>query len=120
MPAHLGPWFVCDAQRFLSLYTPDSAEEIFTYAQPGKIPRTLQKSRIPTLVMLAGKDEHTKRPANDLAQWFDQNIRAPHRTVVVPGVGHSFSSKGGSVSGSKGGEGIVARAIRDFMKELEQ
>src|SRR4029077_16607634 len=42
IPAKLGPWFVCDAQRFLSLYTPNSAEELFTYAQPKKIPRALR------------------------------------------------------------------------------
>ncbi len=102
MPAHLGPWFVCDAQRFLSLYTPDSSEEIFTYAHPQKNPRALRSVRAPILVVLAGKEEHTKRPAARLAQWFDQHIRVPHKVVIVPKVGHGF----------KGGEKLVVRAIR--------
>ncbi len=102
LPKEVGPWFTCDAQRFLSLYTSDSAEEIFTYAQPQKNPRVLRSVRTPILVVLAGKEEHTKRPAKQLAQWFEKYIRAPHKVVVVPRVGHGF----------KGGESAVARAIR--------
>ena len=108
MPAALGPWFVCDAQRFLSLYTPDSAEETFPYAQPKKHPHALASVRVPVLVLLAGGEEHTKRPAQEIAAWFEKNIHAPHQVLVVPRVTHSF----------KGGEGITAGAIRDFMKEF--
>lgn len=105
MPKHLGPWFTCDAQRFLSLYTPESPEEIFTYGQPKKIPNTLRSVRVPILTLLSGAEEHTKRPARELAKWFDSNIRPPHRVVIVPKVSHGF----------KGGEATVAKAIRSFM-----
>lgn len=108
IPRALGPWFVCDAQRFLSLYTPDSPEELFTYAQPKKTPRALRSVRVPVLVLFAGKEEHTKRPAKELASWFEKNIRAPHRVLVIPKVTHSF----------KGGEGITAGAVRKFMKQF--
>ena len=37
---------VIDAQRFLSLYTPTSAEEIFSYAQPKKNPSVLKKVKV--------------------------------------------------------------------------
>jgi len=105
MPANLGSWFVCDAQRFLSLYTPESVEEIFTYAQPKKIPKTLRSVRVPILTLLAGAEEHTKRPVKELVQWFDSSIRSQHKVLVVPKVNHGF----------KGGERVVARAIRSFM-----
>jgi hypothetical protein len=106
MPAALGPWFICDAQRFLSLYTPDSAEEIFTYAQPAKRPKALHKLAVPVLVVLAGKEEHTKMPARRLAAWFDNELKVPHGIVIIPRVGHGF----------KGGEQTVARAIRAFVE----
>lgn len=105
MPVALGPWFTCDAQRFLSLCTPDSPEEIFSYAQPKKMPRALRALRIPVLTLLAGNEEHTKRPAEDIAKWLEENIRTPHRVVIVLDVGHGF----------KGGERVVLRTIRQFL-----
>src|SRR3989344_1989253 len=50
----LGP---IDAQRFLSLYTPDSAEEIFTYAQPKKNPKAFKSIQLPILTVFAEDDE---------------------------------------------------------------
>ncbi|MBI5644751.1 alpha/beta fold hydrolase [Candidatus Kaiserbacteria bacterium] len=107
MPSELGPWFICDAQRFLSLYTPDSHEEIFTYAQPKKIPRTLQKVKIPILVLLAGADEHGDRPAKDIARWFQENIDVKHDVIIIPGANHSFFKR----------EGHVLGAIAHFIKD---
>lgn len=104
MPKELGPWFVCDAQRFLSLYTPDSAEEIFTYVQPAKNPRLLKKVRVPVLTLLAGADEHGDRPAKEIAAWFEKYLRKG-KVVIVPHVKHSF----------RGGERVVAREVRRFM-----
>jgi pimeloyl-ACP methyl ester carboxylesterase len=107
MSKELGPWFVCDAQRFLSLYTPDSSEEIFSYAQPKKDPKILKSVRVPTLVLLAGEDEHADRPAEELKNWFDMNLKTKHQITVVPKVTHSF----------RGGEKQVKLAIKAFMKE---
>jgi pimeloyl-ACP methyl ester carboxylesterase len=106
MPAHLGEWFACDAQRFLSLYTPESAEEIFSYARPRRLPRTLRSVRRPQLVLLAGADEYGDRPAEEIYWWFLEHIYEGE-AAVVPNVGHSF----------KGGERKAARLIKDFMKE---
>jgi len=102
----LGRWSLSDAQRFVSLYTPDSVETIFCYEQKDKIPQTLYRVQLPILVLWAEKDEYADRPAKEIAAWFENNIRAPHSVVVVPRVTHSF----------KGGEGITAGAIRKFMK----
>ena len=106
MPEGSGLWFTCDAQRFLSLSTPDSPEEIFTYAQPNKIPRLLRSIRIPILVLLAGAEEHGKESPRELASWFRGKLRGPHTVSIVPKVGHGF----------KGGEKTIARAVGDFIK----
>lgn len=100
-------WSVLDdAQRFLSLYTPDSVEEMFTYAQPKKIPRIFRSVRIPTLTIFAGADEFGDRPAREIAMWFSQNSKSQrYRSAIVPKVKHNL----------RGGEKIVSRTIRQFL-----
>ena len=101
----LTPWSVDDAQRFLSLYTPDSKETIFPYEQKGKVPRTLRSVAQPILVLWAAKDPYADRPAKDIAAWFTGNLKKHDKVVVVPRVEHGF----------KGGEKTVAAEVRRFM-----
>jgi len=112
MPRNLGEWFECDAQRFVSLYTADSSEEIFTYARPSVRPKTLQKTSARILALLAGADEHGDMPAKEIAAWFKKHLPArpgkpKDQVIVVPKVKHSF----------RGGEKGVANVIHKFMKE---
>jgi pimeloyl-ACP methyl ester carboxylesterase len=107
-PSVWDPSWLADAQRLVSLCAGEGPEEIFTYWNEMTVPRALRHVSVPTLVLLADRDEFTNVPAEQLTKWFDANIRAPHSVVVVPRVGHSF----------KGGEGITAGAIRRFMKEF--
>lgn len=80
-----------DAQRFLSLLTGDSAEEIFTYSQPNKNPRILKSVRVPLFVLLAGKDEYGDRSAKKISGWFEENINARELdTRIIKKVLHSF------------------------------
>lgn len=111
LPEHVWGWpLIADAQRFLSLYTPDSTEEVFLYSQPEKNPRIVRSVRIPTLVLLAEKDEYGDRPAKKIAEWFTQHIKARKSHVsVIPDVTHSF----------KGGERNVARVMRKWMDTLQ-
>ncbi len=96
----------CDAQRFLSLYTPDSSEEIFCYAQKSKVPHDLQKVKIPLLVLLAGKDEYRDRPMNQIAKWFAcSNCSKNFRIEIIPQAPHSFW----------GNETEVIAAIQSFL-----
>ncbi len=100
LPADLwrGP---IDAQRFLSLYTPDTKEEIFTYAQPKKVPRTLRKVEIPLLVVFAGDDEYRDRPTEEIAAWFRKNLRSRSGEIqIVPGALHSFHGLESKVAAS--------------------
>ncbi len=90
-----------DAQRFLSLYTPESKEEIFTYAQPGKIPRTLRNLKLPLLVIFAGDDEYRDRDTQEIAAWFHNNVRSNRAEIeIVPGARHSFNGQEAKVAAS--------------------
>jgi acetyl esterase/lipase len=108
MPAKmLTKWSINDAQRFLSLYTPDSIETMFPYEQPKNPARILGSIKHPILVLWAQKDQYADKPKEILA-WFDAHIRAPRKLVLVPKVQHSF----------KGAEKMVASTIRAWMKSL--
>lgn len=97
-----------DARRFLSLYTPDSREEMFTYAQPKKVPRLLKAVRLPSLAIFAGKDEFADRPAKEITGWFEKNTGANLETLIIPQSTHSFRGK----------ETQVASAIKDWIQSL--
>lgn len=90
LPASLWP-MVDDAQRFLSLYTPDSMEQsIFSYfnSKPSRVFRSI---KLPLLGVFAGADEYADRPAEDIAAWFNTEARAPLRTEIIAESGHGFS-----------------------------
>ncbi len=107
MPAKFAEWFECDAQRYVSLYSPDSPEEVFTYARPEVVPATLGRTVLPFLVFLAAADEYGDLPAKTIATWFDKQLKGKSKIFVIPNIGHSF----------KGGETAVAKAVAVFMKE---
>ena len=80
-----------DAQRFMSLYTPSGKEELFTYAHPRKVPKTLQRIRIPMHVVLAENDEYHDRDAREITAWFLANMRSKRGSVsVIPKARHGF------------------------------
>ena len=89
MPAKL--WsYTMDAQRFLSLFTPESEEEIFSYAS-GKRPVILNKVKQPILVVLAGQDEYRERPMAEIATWFKTALaKQTAQVVIVPKATHGF------------------------------
>lgn len=104
---HAGIWHEhIDAQRFLSLYTPDSIEEIFSYAQPEKNPKILKSVRKPILVILAERDEFGDRPAKKIAEWFEEQPSQKHETLIVPRATHGFHGK----------EAKIASAIKKWIK----
>lgn len=86
-----------DAQRWLSLFTPESEEEIFSYAS-GKRPSTLLKNKKPILVILAEEDEFKDRPVKEIADWFSSVLKGRDAQVrIVKKATHSFSDSIGSV-----------------------
>jgi pimeloyl-ACP methyl ester carboxylesterase len=98
-----------DAQRFVSLYTPNGREELFPYAQPRKIPRALQRIHIPLRVVLAGDDEYHDRDTQEIAAWFSAHLRSKQGSVsIIAKAGHSF----------KGQEDRVANEVRAWIRGL--
>lgn len=104
LPVDLWPQ-LHDAQRFLSLYTPDSVEEIFCYATARR-PLTLQKVTVPMLAIFAEKDEYLDRPLKAVADWFMKNVRAKD---------FAFKSVAKANHGFHGCEQPVLALIRDFV-----
>ncbi len=96
-----------DAQRFLSLYTPDSIEEIFSYGQFTKVPRILRSVRIPLLAFWAENDEFGLSIGRKVSDWFNLHMENGD-FLIVPKVKHSFS----------GAEKEIAETVREWVKAV--
>ncbi len=97
---------VCDAQRYISLYAGEGAEEIFMYWDALKKPRVYRSVEVPMLVLLAEHDEYADRPASEIEEWFTEHLYTGEVRVIA-GTDHGF----------KGAESQVVRYIDEFMKE---
>ena len=89
---------IWSAQRFISLYTPDSAEEVFPYAQKEKVPTTLKKVRVPILVFWADADEYADMPTKSVVDWFSKHTRALD-VHAVSDADHGFKGQEEQVAG---------------------
>lgn len=90
LPLNIWPRLV-DAQRFVSLFTPDSVEEIFSYAT-NREPKLLKKIKEPILAIMAGEDEHKDRPISEITDWFHRNLATKKYDIkVVEKSMHNFS-----------------------------
>lgn len=105
LPPSIWPELI-DAQRFLSLYSGASYEEIIPYWNPKRNPKALRSIQIPILAVIAGNDEYHDRPAAEIAGWFLEHIFTGEATVI-PDAPHSFHGKFDEVHD----------AIDSFMKE---
>jgi alpha-beta hydrolase superfamily lysophospholipase len=108
LPEEIWPG-LCDAQRFLSLYTPDSKEEIFCYAT-NRRPITLQKVTVPLLAVFAENDEYLDRPLSEITSWFVKNIRTKDFT---------FKTVKDAVHMLHGREKPVLDMISDFVSRID-
>lgn len=98
-----------DAQRFLSLHSPDSIEEMFTYSQSGKRPRIYSSVKAPVLALFAEKDEYADRPAMKISDWFAEHSGSRYyEDAIIPRVGHGF----------KGGEKQVIQVIKQWISAI--
>ncbi|MDD3998783.1 MAG: alpha/beta fold hydrolase [Candidatus Shapirobacteria bacterium] len=89
MPTNLWP-IPTDAQRFLSLFLPESVEEIFSYAS-GKEPKILKSVKKPLLVILAGNDEHRDRPIIEISTWFKNALIGTEAEIkIINQAPHNF------------------------------
>ena len=90
IPSSLDAGYIT-AQRYISLYTADSVEEIFTYIDPKKLPHLFQKVKIPMHIVIAEKDEYLYYNATKTAKWFSVNTRSnAARVEIIANATHSF------------------------------
>lgn len=101
------PSELIDAQRFLSLYTPESSEEIFTYSHE-KNPSVFKSVDAPMMVVLAGADEYADRSGEELKKWFDINQKSQnYKSVLIENSLHNL----------KGYEEVICHEINTWIQK---
>ena len=100
---------VYSAQRYLSLYRPGGAEDVFPYYREGARWPALGRMRVPLAVVVGDRDEYLDRPATTLLAAFARHAtRARSFTgLVVRGANHGFARR----------EDVLARAIVRWISE---
>ena len=98
------------ARRYLSLYRPGEAEEVFPYYRPNARWTALRRVRLPIAAIVGGRDEYLDRRPAELLAAFERNaIRARSFTgIVVPGARHGFQRH----------EEILARVIVRWVRTV--
>lgn len=91
------------ARRYLSLYRPGGAEDVFPYYRPGARWPALRRVRLPVAAVVGGRDEYLDRSAAALIEAFARNATGSRSFtgIVVPGARHGFQDH----------EDALARAI---------
>ena len=91
------------ARRYLSLYRPGEAEDVFPYYRSGGRWNALRKVRVPLAVVVGSRDEYLDRPAAALVEAFARNATAARSFtgIVIPRASHGFA----------GHEAPLARAL---------
>ena len=100
VPRTFGFW---SARRYLSLYRPGEAEDVFPYYRPNARWAALRKVRPPVAAIVGSRDEYLDRRPAELMEAFERNAtRARSFTgIVIPGALHGFQKH----------EDVLARAI---------
>ena len=91
LPFKLWPYLIT-AQRFLSLFTSISLEEVFSYRESKKS-KVLGLIKKPLLVILAQNDEFADREMLEIFTWFQDNLPKNARLISIVDAFHSFSGK---------------------------
>jgi pimeloyl-ACP methyl ester carboxylesterase len=91
------------ARRYLSLYRPGEAEDVFQYYRPDGRWTALRKVRVPVAVIVGSRDEYLDRPAAALVEAFARQATAARSFsgIVIPRARHGFAGR----------EELLARAL---------
>ncbi|MBI4276314.1 alpha/beta fold hydrolase [Candidatus Uhrbacteria bacterium] len=89
------PEYLWSAQRYLSLYTHGSTEDVFPYAVRLGNWRAIASIRTPLTVIQGSNDQYLDRDASDVVEAFQKHaIRARQfRGIIIPEADHSFNGK---------------------------
>ena len=97
VPRAFGFW---SARRYLSLYRPGEAEDVFPYYRSSARWTALGRVRVPLAVVVGSRDEYLDRRPAELIDAFERNApRAPSFSgIVIAGARHSFQTREDEVS----------------------
>jgi pimeloyl-ACP methyl ester carboxylesterase len=86
-------WGFWSARRYISLYRPGEAEDVFPYHRPAARWRALRSVRRPVAAIIGSRDEYLDRRPEELVDAFRRNAaRAQSFTgVVLRGARHNFA-----------------------------
>jgi len=103
-------WGVWSARRYLSLYRPGEAEDVFPYYRPNARWAALRGVRLPVAAIVGSRDEYLDRRPAELIGAFERNAtRARSFTgIVIPGARHGF----------QGREHALGQALLRFIRPL--
>ena len=82
------------ARRYLSLYRPGEAEDVFPYYRAGRW-SALRTIRVPLAVIIGERDEYLDRPAAAVVETFARHATAARSftSIVIPGALHGFAGQ---------------------------
>jgi pimeloyl-ACP methyl ester carboxylesterase len=85
-------WGFWSARRYLSLYRPGGAEDVFPYYRPNARWTAFRSVRVPVAVILGGGDEFLDRPALEVIEAFRRNAARARSFAgtVIPRARHGF------------------------------
>lgn len=89
VPKSWGPW---SNQRYISLFTPGSVEEVFPYHRLGGRWTFLKNARLPIVMISGERDQYLDQPAKKIMQMF-RNQATKSKSfhgIVIPGADHGF------------------------------
>jgi len=88
-------WGFRSAQRYLSLYRPGEAEDVFPYYRPRARWTALRSVRVPLAVIVGSRDEYLDRPAAELVEAFERNATRARSFsgIVISGALHGFQGR---------------------------
>ena len=91
------------ARRYVSLYRPGEAEDVFQYYRADGRWTALRKVRAPLAVVVGSRDEYLDRPAAEVVEAFERNATAARSFtgLIVPRARHGFA----------GHEDLLARTL---------
>jgi pimeloyl-ACP methyl ester carboxylesterase len=103
-------WGFLSARRFISLYRPGGAEDVFPYYRPRARWVALGRVRVPLAVIVGGRDEYLDRRADELIAAFERHATGTRAFtgLVVPRAPHGF----------RGREAAVAREIVRWIRRV--
>lgn len=80
--------------RYLSLYTPESTEDVFQYYHSKPDTWVLSRTKKPLMVLMGDRDEYADRPVPEIIKFFERYNRSTRFSrSAITGAFHSYGGK---------------------------